>query len=56
MDEPTKLTHLVDLNKQASVDQLRYDRNILEKYFLIDGTFEKALERLHETINSIEKE
>ncbi len=56
MDEPTKLTHLVDLNKQASIDQLKHELDILEKYFLVHGTFEEALERLHQIINSIEKE
>jgi hypothetical protein len=55
-DQPTKVTHLADLNKQASIDQLKHDLGTLEKYFLVYGTFEKALEKLHQIINSIEKE
>jgi hypothetical protein len=56
MDQPTKLAHLVDLNKQASIDQLKHELDILEKYFLVHGTFEKALLSIHQTIKTIEKE
>jgi hypothetical protein len=56
MDQPTQLPHLVDLNKQASIDELKNDYDLLSKYAQAYNTFDDALYAIHQLIQKIEKE
>ena len=53
--EQDKIPHLVNLNNLASIEQLKKERDLLEKYSYY-GTFEKAIETINNLINKIEKE
>lgn len=55
MEKPTTLPHLTDLNKRATLTQLSKEREVLQKY-RAHVTFDKAIERLTQEIERVEKE
>lgn len=55
MKTPTAVPHLTDLNKRASLSELRKELEILRKY-RVYVTFDNAIERLVQEISRIEKE